>query len=101
MFFEQHPLDLDIVAFFDQRNGGASEAIGDHIQSCKICAIRLQRVASSSFNLQQSEGDAVVVKSLVGIYPEGKGSVPLVSLVNSGRVVDVQPGQLWRLHWET
>ncbi|MFD8600771.1 hypothetical protein ACWDMY_25185 [Streptomyces globisporus] len=99
MFFEQHPLDLDIVEFFDRRNEVASHSVGDHIQSCKVCAIRLRRVAQNS-NTQQGEGDSVVVKSLGGVASEEKGSHPLASFVNAGRVVDPQPGQVWRLHWE-
>ncbi|MFM9551066.1 helix-turn-helix domain-containing protein [Streptomyces caniscabiei] len=98
MFFEQHPLDLDIVAFFDQRNEDESGSVGNHIHSCKICTARLHQVAPNSFN--QSEGDTVAVKSLASAAQDSNSSHSLVSLVNSGRVVDPQPGQLWRLHWE-
>ncbi|MEY9967515.1 transcriptional regulator with XRE-family HTH domain [Streptacidiphilus sp. MAP12-16] len=100
MFFDQHPLDLDLVAFIDQPNKGTSERVSDHILNCKVCTIRAHQVASNSSSLQQSEGDAVAVKSLAGIVPEGANSRPLASLINAGRVVEPQPGQLWRLHWE-
>jgi hypothetical protein len=60
----------------------------------------LHQVTPNSSNLQQSEGDAVVVKSLANIALNGEIPHSLVSLLNSGRVVDPQPGQLWRLHWE-
>ncbi|MFE6082005.1 helix-turn-helix domain-containing protein [Streptomyces virginiae] len=100
MLFEQHPLDLDLVSFFDQRNEGKSESVGIHVRNCEICTIRLHRVAPNNSNLLQSKDDAVVVKSLVSIALDGKNLHSLVSLFNGGRVLDPQPGQLWRLHWE-
>ncbi|MEU9396296.1 helix-turn-helix transcriptional regulator [Streptomyces sp. NPDC048324] len=100
MFFEQHLLDLDIVAFFDQRDEGISERVGTHIHNCNVCAARLKQVAPNDFKLQQSEDDAEVVRALAGISPGGENLRALVSLFNRERVVDPQPGQVWRLHWE-
>lgn len=100
VFFEQHPLDLDLVAVFDQRDEPASEIIGAHIRNCRICKVRLHHIAPKGSHVQESEDDAAVVKSLASLVAEGKSFRPLASLVNSGRVVEPQPGQLWRLHWE-
>ncbi|MET9769516.1 helix-turn-helix transcriptional regulator [Streptomyces sp. NPDC006415] len=100
MFYEQHLLDLDIVAFFDQCDEGISERVGAHIHNCRVCAARLQQVAPYDLKLQQSEDDAEVVRALAGVSPGGENLCALASLFNSERVVDPQPGQVWRLHWE-